>query len=40
MREILPDIEKVIMAEPGEGILKFLNLRGKGLEGSLRGEED
>ena len=25
MREILPDIEKVIMAEPREGILKFLN---------------
>jgi len=39
MREILPDIEKVIMAEPGEGLLKFLNLRGKGLEGSLRGGE-
>ena len=37
MREILPDIEKVIMAEPREGLLKFLNLRGKGLEGSLRG---
>ena len=39
MREILPDIEKVIMAEPHEGLLKFLNLRGKGLEGSLRGGE-
>jgi membrane protease subunit HflK len=39
MREILPDIEKVIMAEPREGILKFLNLRAQGLEGSLEGRE-
>jgi len=39
MREILPDIEKVIMAEPREGLLKFLNLRGKELEGSLEGRE-
>ena len=39
MREILPDIEKVVMPEPGEGLLKFLNLRDQGLEGSLRGRE-
>jgi hypothetical protein len=39
MREILPDIEKVIMAEPGEGVLRFLNLRAQGLEGSLRSGE-
>lgn len=39
MREILPDIEKIIMAEPGEGLLKFLNLRGKALGGSLKGGE-
>lgn len=39
MREILPDIEKVVMSEPSEGVLKFLNLRNQSLEGSLRGRE-
>jgi len=39
MREILPDIEKVIMSEPSEGLLKFLNLRDQGLEGSLKSRQ-
>jgi len=32
MQEILPEIEKIVMPETEEGILKFLNLREKGLE--------
>ena len=35
MREILPDIEKIVIPEE-EGFIKFLNLRGKGLEGSSK----
>jgi len=32
MRDILPEIEKIVMPESEEGLLKFLNLRDKGLE--------
>jgi len=35
MRNILPEIEKIVMPESEEGLLKFLNLRDKSLEGSL-----
>jgi len=32
MRDILPEIEKIVMPESEEGLLKFLNLRDKSLE--------
>jgi len=39
MRDILPEIEKIAMPKPEEGVLKFLNLRGQSLGGSSTGGE-
>jgi len=36
MQDILPEIEKIVISETEEGLLKFLNLRDKGLEESSK----